>query len=338
MTIVIGIKALNEEANIAACLESAQAQASALGGYVVLADCGSWDDTVAVARRYRQVRIVQLADPSLRCCGAGAQLAFQGAQAGQGAGPEDYFYLLDGDMTLLPGFLASGVAFLRDHPGHAAVGGQVAEANVQSMEFAARARNDQAKREINTGDVDRLDCGGLYRMSALRDLGYFADRNLHAFEEFDLGTRLVARGWKLARIDVPAVSHRGHALPALSLVWRRIASGYAGGTGEVLRAAMEQGRLGRIVRGFSHLRHAAMVVCWWLIMLVCLGAGWWLPLLGVSIAPVAFLAWRRRDLRHGLYSLATWNMHAVGLIQGIMRPRVPPTRALDMNVLQDPSE
>lgn len=331
MTITVGIKALNEAENIAACLESVLSAVAPLDGHVVLADSGSWDQTVAIASAYPGVRIVQLAQPEQRCCGAGAQLAFQGAAA-----QDEFFYLIDGDMTLLPGFLEAGIAFLRDHPGHAAVGGKVIEANVQSIEFEARARNDAAKRESNTGDVDRLDCGGLYRMSALRELGYFADRNLHAFEEFDLGARLVARGWKLARIEAPGVQHRGHAMAALPLLWRRIVSGYAGGTGEVAKAAWEQGRGAALLRGFSHLRHAAMVVGWWLLLLAALvrGQGW--AFVGLLILPVVFLGYRRRSLRHGLYSLATWNMHAVGLLQGLRRPRTRPELPLAMTVIKEP--
>jgi hypothetical protein len=43
MTVAIGIKALNEEANIAACLESALAGVRPFAGHVVLADSGSHD-------------------------------------------------------------------------------------------------------------------------------------------------------------------------------------------------------------------------------------------------------------------------------------------------------
>lgn len=328
MTVAIGIKALNEEANIAACLESALAGVRPFAGHVVLADSGSHDRTVAIARDYPDVRVVQLANPEQRCCGAGAQLAYQGA------GEAEFFYLLDGDMTILPGFLEVGIAFLRDHPGHAGVGGKVIEVNVESIEFEARARNDKAKQKSSSGDVDRLDCGGLYRMSTLRELDYFTDRNLHAFEEFDLGIRLIARGWKLARIETPAIQHRGHQDPALRLVWRRIRSGYAGGTGEVVRAAMAQGRLTPLLRGFSHLRHAAIVVIWWLALALCLVCGWWWAVLVLLGAPVGLLSLRRRSLRHGLYSLATWNMHGVGLLQGLGRGRVPPEVVLEMTVLQ----
>jgi glycosyltransferase involved in cell wall biosynthesis len=52
MSVIVAIKALNEEAHIAAALESALAQTEALGGRVVLGDSGSRDATVEIARRY----------------------------------------------------------------------------------------------------------------------------------------------------------------------------------------------------------------------------------------------------------------------------------------------
>ena len=78
MKLTIGVKALNEEQRIAEALTSALRAAEPFGGEVVLADSGSTDRTLEIASTL-PVRIVQLADPSERSCGAGAQLAFQQA-------------------------------------------------------------------------------------------------------------------------------------------------------------------------------------------------------------------------------------------------------------------
>jgi hypothetical protein len=337
ISITIGIKALNEERHIAASLASACAVADVVPWpvEVILADSGSRDATIAIARGFAPVRIVQLAHPEERCCGAGAQAAFQTATG-------RYFYLLDGDMEIDPAFIAAGVAFLEANPGHAGVGGVVREANTGSIEFAARARNDLVGGSSVSGDTDRLDCGGLYRVEAIRALGYFGDRNLSAFEEFDLAARLGAQGWKLARIAMPAVTHHGHDLPGLALIWRRIRSGYAGGTGQVVRAAWGRPHLGVVLRGFSHLRHAAVVVGWWLALLVVLAlwavtgrAGWGLGLAALVAAPIAFLSWRRGSVYFGVYSLATWLMHGVGLIQGLARPRCAPEVPIALVLLKE---
>jgi GT2 family glycosyltransferase len=332
VTVAVGIKALNEAAHIDAAISSARAALDRVGGgIVVLADSGSSDATVALAQAHPGTRIAQLVDPSERSCGTGAQLAFQAAAETPGT---EYFYLLDGDMVLDPGFLAAGIAFLEANPRHAAVGGRVREVNTDSIEFELRARNDRVKGSAVAGDVDRLDCGGLYRVAAVRGVGHFADRNLHAFEEYELGARLRADGWRLARIDVPAVEHHGHATGGYRLMWRRLRSGYAGGPGEVIRAAWGRPHWSQILRGFAQLRYSVIVYGWWLAMLVALASGQALPLLGIVLLPLAFLTMRRRSLRVGLYSLVTWNVIAIGMLQGLARARQPadaPVRAHDLS-------
>lgn len=330
MTLTIGIKALNEEAHIAASLESALAAAAPFAGRVVLADSGSSDRTVEIARQYPDVTVLQLNDPEQRSCGTGAQLAFQSVAS-------DYFYLLDGDMVLDAEFMAKGIDFLERNAAYAAVGGRVREANMSSIEFELRARNDRVKGSAIAGDVDRLDCGGLYRVAAIREVGYFADRNLHAFEEFELAARLRARGWRMARIDVPAVEHHGHATGGYRLMLRRLRTGYAGGPGEVIRAAWGKPHWMQVVRHFAQLKYSVAVIGWWcaLILLALMARGW--LFLGVLLLPLVFLVARRRSLRFGLYSLATWNMIAIGFIQGLFRPRRPPAEPIPADQLAGPN-
>ncbi|EIZ79023.1 glycosyltransferase protein [Novosphingobium sp. Rr 2-17] len=319
--LTIGIKALNEEAHIEAALASACEAVSQVGGQVILADSGSIDRTVEIAAgfvaRGHPVSVWQLTDTAMRSCGTGAQLAFQHAMG-------EYFYLLDGDMVLAAAFIADGLAFLRDNPGYAAVGGRVVEAQTQSIEFELRAQSDKVKGSAVSGEVDRLDCGGLYRMEAIRSVGYFADCNLHAFEEFELGARLRTKGWKLARIAVPAVYHFGHTTGGYRLMLRRLRSGYAGGPGEVVRAALRGGHFKHVLRDFSQLRLGVAVWGWWAVLLASLFTGQWAILATATAVPLAFLSWRRGGLRLGLYSLAVWNINAIGLVQGLMRHRRSP--------------
>lgn len=317
MTVTVGIKALNEAENIAACLESALAAVAPFGGRVILADSGSTDGTVEIASRY-PVTILQLARREDGCCGAGAQLAFQ--QAGG-----EYFYLLDGDMCLDIDMVRRGVAYLEAHPDVAGVGGHVIEQNLDGLEFQVRAQKAKAFR---SGEVDRLDCGGLYRMTALRPLGYFADRNLHAFEEFDLGARLTAAGWKLARIDHPGVYHFGHRTEGYRLLWRRLRSGYTGGLGEVLRAAIGKPHLPVLLKRLRTLQMAMVVIGWWCALAVCTVAGAPVVALGLLVLPLVLLILRRRSVAHGLYSFASCNMLAIGLVSGFFRKRTSPVEPL----------
>jgi glycosyltransferase involved in cell wall biosynthesis len=313
MKVTIGIKAFNEEAHIAASLASAVDAADFVGAEVILADSGSVDRTVEIARQF-PVRIIQLADPAKRSCGAGAQLAFQDARG-------DYFYLLDGDMVLVKAFLKHAISYLETHPDVAGVGGHVCEKNTHAQEFEIRARENDRNRV--PGLVDRLEGGGLYRSAAVREVGYFADRNLHGFEEFELGARLQAVGWKLARIDQHAVDHYGHTIGAYQLLWRRARSGYAAGLGEVLRGALGKKHFWLVLRKLRHLRYGAAVILWWVLLsaslLISLGA-----FLGLLLTALLFLSFRRGSLTFGLYSLAAWNVSGWGLIYGLLRRRVAP--------------
>ncbi|MFZ2997292.1 glycosyltransferase [Sphingobium sp.] len=321
MSVTVGIKALNEGRNIARTLSSAVAAVAPMGGTVILADSGSIDDTVAIAQTF-PVRIVQLANPAERCCGAGAQLAFQHADG-------DYFYILDGDMVLHPDFLKAGIAYLEAHPQCAAVGGIVNERNVDNEEFQIRAKAVRDDGHWSPGAVDRLDCGGLYRMAALRQVGYFADRNLHAFEEFDLAARLRSRGWQMARIDHPAVDHFGHTTGGYSLLMKRFRSGYAGAPGEVLRGAIGHAHLSTVLTSLGHVRNGFAVMLWWLAIVVSLFTpARWLLLAILLLGPLALLSLRRGSLRLGIYSLASWNVSALGLLTGLFRKRTSPDQPL----------
>lgn len=316
MRVTVGIKALNEEARIAACLDSVMAAVAGMEAQVILADSGSTDATVAIARRY-PVRIVRLADKEARSCGAGAQLAFQYADG-------DYFYMLDGDMTLHPDMLARGIAFLDAHPEAAGVAGVIVERNLDAAEFRVRAdRNHTGERW-----VDRLDCGGLYRMAALRRVGYFADRNLHAFEEYDLGARLAADGWRLARIGAPGIDHYGHRMGGYRLLFRRLRSGYSDGLGELLRAALGRAHLGVLIRRHRTMQMAFVVIGWWAVLAMLLATGRWAAAALLAVVPLLLLMARRRSASLGAYSFVTCNVLAIGLVRGLFRRRIPPTRML----------
>lgn len=317
----ISIKAYNEQANIARAIESAMRAAAGFDAEVILSDSRSVDHTIEIAKRY-PIRIVQLSEGSDRSCGAGAQLAFQQAKG-------KYFYLMDADMELDAGFVAAAIAHLEGDLKLAGVGGRLIERHAVGAQFKILAKSMETRREWLPGEVNRLDGGGLYRASAIHDVGYFADRNLHAFEEHELAARLRARGWKLARIDQHAVDHFGNQINSYKLLWRRIKSGYAAAAGEVLRCGIGQPHLSIILQDMPHIRYGMAVIAWWLLLLATLLVpllGFWrlLVTLGVLAAPILFLAARRGSLALGLYSLAAWNVSAWGLISGVFKRRVSP--------------
>lgn len=330
------IKALNEEANIAAAIESCLAALADVGGEVILADSASTDGTVQVASRY-PVRVVQLASAGDRSCGAGPQLGYQHSRG-------EYVYIMDGDMKMVPGFLEHALAFLAQHPEIAGVAGRVVELNTESLEYRERGeRSLRAEAHRNPGPVDRLDGGGLYRRRAIEEAGYFSDRNLHSYEEFDLAVRLRSLGWKLWRLPFDAVTHFGHDAPPYRLLLRRWRSRYACGLGELLRGALGKPRMKLVVRGLRELRLYLGVLAWWALLVAV--ALWPMEsdtraaVFGVLLgAPFAAMSWRKRSLSRGVYSVVSWCVQAAGLLRGFLARRQSPRALIPSLVLHDEVE
>ncbi len=331
--VTVIIKALNEQARIARAVETALAAVAGVGGEVVLADSASTDCTVDIASAY-PIRIVQLTDPRERCCGIGPQLGFQHSRG-------EFVYLMDGDMELDPAFLAQALAFLAQHPEVAGVGGRVVERNLDTLEYRERQAREAREPHRVPGPVDRLDGGALYRRLAIQEAGYLSDRNLHSYEEFDLAARLRSRGWKLWRLPDAAVSHEGHRVPALRLLARRWASGYAWGPGELLRAALGRPWLRLVLRDVRELWLYAGVWAWWSVMAaaawtVTPGAAGVGAVLALALAPPLAMGLRKRSLGRGAHAVLAWCVCAAGMGRGLLRRRRPPQRPIASRILREP--
>jgi glycosyltransferase involved in cell wall biosynthesis len=327
----IVIKAFNEEENICAAIESSLAAVAEVGGEVVLANSCSTDHTVDLAAKY-PIRIVQLAHAHQRCCGAGPQLGYQHSLG-------EYVYILDGDMQMLRGFLMPALAFLARHPEAAGIGGRVMELNLESLEY--RERGLRAAAHMTPGEVDRLDGGGLYRRCAIEESGYFSDRNLHSYEEFDLAVRLRALGWKLWRLPLDAATHHGHDAPPYQLLMSRWRSGYICGLGELVRAAAGQPRMKLVLRDIRELRIYSAVLAWWLVLLTV--PFWPLTAPGLIVsfatlagAPVLVMLQRKGSLARALYSVASWCFNAAGLVRGLLHRRRAARGPIPSRILREP--
>jgi glycosyltransferase involved in cell wall biosynthesis len=332
-TVSVVIKALNEEKNICAAIESSLAAVAEVGGEVILADSHSSDATVELASRY-PIRVVQLLHPDERCCGVGPQLGFQHSRG-------EYIYILDGDMRMLPGFLAEGLSFLAQHPEAAGVGGRLVELNTQSLEY--RERGLRAAAHLSPGEVDRLDGGGLYRRLAIEEIRHLSDRNLHSYEEFDLAVRLRSLGWKLWRIPVDSVTHYGHDAPPYALLMRRWRTRYVCGLGELLRAAAGKPHLRLVWQDLRELRIYLAVLVWWALLASVpfwpMSAPARAGLFGaLAAAPLMLMAWRKRSLSRAAYSVVSWCFNAAGLVRGLLREHRPPAGPISSRVVREPPQ
>lgn len=331
MSVSIIIKTLNEEKRIAEAVESALKALPGGKVEVIVADSGSTDRTIEIARAY-PIRIVQIEPPAQASCGLGPQLGFQYST-------QPFICLIDGDMIIEPDFLPAALAYLDNHPDAGGVTGHVVDQVLESLEFQRRSKRHSP--EARTGDIDRMNGGGLYRRSAIEQAGYFSDRNLHGHEEFDAGVRLRSHGWKLHRLDRPFVQHFGYTMNAYKLLVRRWKSKYLRGTGEVLRAAMGQPHQKNLFRELPELRLWGAVYLWWLAIVAALFfVPGWFPAIVVAaiIAAAPFVAmWvRTRSIELGVYAVVAWIFHAAALPLGFFQPRRKPTDWIESKVIREP--
>src|SRR5262245_32946394 len=327
------IKAFNEERRIALAIESALAAVQGTNAEVILADSASNDRTVEIAKRY-PIKIVGLNKSGDRSCGAGAQLGYQ-YSAGR------YICLIDGDMRLSEGFLPAAIRFLEENPEVGAVSGRIVEYENRNLEYVRRVTTEYVHH--GAGVITCLDGGGaLYRREAIESVGYFSDRNIHMWEDVDLAVRLQARGWKLARLGIPFVEHQGHSGDAYRLLLRRWKTRYAFGIGEVLRGALGQVQIPTLLR---HWRRFLLLVCavhvWWLSLLatpfLLRGIQLAIFMLASGLFPFVVMSWRRRSVTLGTYSVAAWNVYALGLWPGFFQYRFNPNGWVESTVVHDAS-
>lgn len=307
------IKALNEEEKIASCIESVMRETSEIEHEIILVDSLSSDRTVEIGLGF-PIRVVQFESAGDIGCGAAAQLGYQASSG-------DLIYLIDGDMEMVPGFLSAALRLLSSDRTVAGVGGVLIDQG--SRTAAEIARKSHYARFTAVQEVASLGGGGLYRREAIECVGYFAHRGLKALEELELGLRLKCSGWRLVRLPVPSVSHKGHQesfAQAMARLWRsqRLAA-----HGSLIRSAW------RTAWFFPALMHCwfvfapgallatsaltAWLLCSAMSPVVALPAG---ILLTMCFAVVSLAAYKN-DLVQAVLSVCSWFVILAASIRGV---------------------
>ena len=317
-TLSIIIKTLNEEKNIEKCLTSVVNATKNINTEIILADSISNDKTLEKAKDY-PIKIVQLKNPNERSCGIGPQLGFQYAEG-------EYVYILDGDMEIECGFLEVAISTLQNNPTLAGIGGNVREMCVENLVFKKRA-----DKEFKYGIVGHLAMGGLYKRKAIEEIGYFSNKNLHSFEEFELGLRLVAQGWTLERINLPAIRHYGHTDTSLRLVLKRLKTKYVYGYGELIRSAIGKPYLLQALRNAKFL---LSILFLWLMIAFFLSINNIDISVILLISLIIFMTVKKRSIKQAFFSIFTWHVEIIGLILGFFSQQKDPNSKIECKIIQ----
>ena len=318
------IKTYNEQAGIAKTITSIRDNLSNYSHEIIVADSLSSDDTQAIALEHG-AKVATLVNGDERCCGVGHQLGYLHAQG-------EFLLLMDGDMELAPGFIEQGIAYLDTHRDYAGVAGMVEMDDAQSYEF--KSRKQRIHKIYPVGDTSHLGGGGLYRRSAIEKIGYLTNRNLHAYEEAELGMRLKHAGYKLHRLAVPYFSHTSYDMSSIELMKYRWRSGYLFASGELLKSAW----------GKPHFKDALLVVkneavfTLYLFLVAISILTFHIKIISIALLPlVAFFtlkAIKNRSLRDALQSVVNLSVFSAGLIRGLSCRLKDPNQAPDNRLIK----
>jgi hypothetical protein len=210
---------------------------------------------------------------------------------------------------------------------------------VKNIEFESRARHFLDRQVEDGSEVECLVGGGLYRRAAIEETHYLTDRNLHGFEEYDVGARLRSNGWRLVRLNARAVDHYSYQLGSYRLLWRRLCAGRLLSLGEILRAGISGNYLKDVVVKLRPIRFALATILFWAFASVVAStvssAEFLIAFFVLSATlPIAVMTARSGSLSAGVYSVVVWQLTGIALLLGLLRTRKPPTAAIRCRILR----
>jgi GT2 family glycosyltransferase len=194
--IVIG---RNEGERLVQCLESAL-QA---GCPIVYVDSGSSDDSVSIADSLG-VDIIELdrARPfsAARARNEGFERLFEKYPG------IPFVQFLDGDCTLLSGWIEAAVRALSEESKRSAVIGHLLERNADASVYNRLCAMEWRSAPGDLRNYGYLGGISMMRAKVFRDLGGFRT-DVIAGEDSELGVRMGLAGYKITKIDFPMATH-----------------------------------------------------------------------------------------------------------------------------------
>jgi GT2 family glycosyltransferase len=258
MSLAVVLIGRNEGARLEASLASLE------GRRVVYVDSGSTDGSVAAARDAGAE--VVLLDPATPFTAARAR--HEGFQA-LGEEPPEVVQFIDGDCTVVPGWIEAGLSALQDDPSLGLVTGWRSEIAPEASVYNALCDHEWHRP---AGEITA--CGGdmMVRSAAYIEAGGF-DAQVIAAEDDEFCQRLRKAGWSLRRLPLPMTRHDA-AMTRFGQWWRR-----------ALRSGHGFAQVGDLhARYFARERARVWLYGLGLPVLALAGLVFWGPLLALVLA------------------------------------------------------
>jgi len=326
----------NQAWNIARLIDSVLAGTSDIPSReIILVDSASTDGTIELARRY-PIDIARL-QPSLPLSpAAGRYIGYKRCRG-------EFVLFLDGDMELIPGWLAPALCAIRNTPG----AGLLISSRMIELLPSDTSAFEPSSQEIPFSvprEVSRVSfvVGGaaVYRRSVLEHVGTF-NPYLKSDEEPELYLRIRQEGYKTLQLDIPIVRHFTAPQETLSGLLGRRRRNFLLGVGQCIRYHLRSKLLWPYVkeRGSWSLMAALWLslglgsLLWTLISHDYFWFSAWTLALCLLIGLTAL---RKRSLRRALFSLFHRALMVEGLIKGfLMKPLPPESYPIDVEMIQE---
>lgn len=310
----------NQSWNVPRLLESVLREtASVQDREILLVDSASADGTAELAASY-PIRVLRLPSSQRLTAAAGR---YVGCKHTTGR----LVLFLDGDMEMMPGWLARAMEYLARNPAVGAVTGQVFD--VLPTAESSDVPKVPASASVDTESIPFCGGAGLYRRVVLEQVGHF-NPYLYSDEEPDLCLRMRMAGYSIIRLECPLVKHYSDMRESFATVIGRWQRNLYLGSGQNLRYNLGTKAFWPYawLRGYSFVPGFALIagilsLAWWLTVGQARYILLWLAVVALVLAVDAI---RKRSVYLTAVSLFKRMLVMAGSARGfLMQPLAPST-------------
>ncbi len=219
-------------------------------------------------------------------------------------------------MILDHNFIQKAIKFFND-PTIAGIGGNIFEKSTENLVFQVRSKHQKVN---NVMEVNQLGMGGLYRRTAIDDVGYFSNPYFYAYEEYDLGAALREKGYKMVRIPERMIEHYGDETTSFETLKSKWKSKYLFGSGQYLRSSLTSWHFLKTV---YELRIYVFTFFWFILGISSIFSLYWtnklfMVYLIITGLIVVLLIIRKKSVNKLIFSFASWSLQSLGMCVGFL--------------------
>lgn len=275
---------------------------------VIYIDSNSTDNSVDIARRNNiKYKII-----------TGRTTPAKGRIVGVESTESEYIFFLDGDTVVDKNWLCEGVEFLEKHKYIAGVGGLLIfnVFNTKGNLIWQDSNHWNNKKSVEN-IYDGVGGTFLYRRKYYLKSGGFSAKYNNT-EEFDLMLRIIAKGYKIKRINIPMATHNDFKIKSVGFIKKNLFTKDIFISGHVCRNAPKtRGTLKVIVyRFWLYFLHLPMI----LTFLSFLIFSNWIFSIIISILLVLFhLIYKGCNVKRTIISIISMCFYSFGFYVGLIK-------------------